>query len=871
MHLDTEGLRPFYKLAVGMFQAAPGIVYLNQLHDASEAGFTTTQIYIAVANSTAFQSQSFAFSNAASNDVFAAAFVENVVGDTVDATPKANAVSFLVGLLNGGMHRGEVMEIALNALDNVANDHPVWGEAASLFDNQIDASIFFTEDLNGDTTVISELQNAIVLVTSDPASVDAQNDANAGASGDNFVFTDGIDDLLGTSGADTFIATLTSSDNTTFNTGDAANGGLGDDLLRIIASDDSYEDNIVTLSNIERVIVQNSSNEGLDLDATSWTGVTEFGVSNSNDPVEISNISEPFTTASVTNFGFGGSAGDEFSLFVADDVFSDSSDSLTLVLDRAGSNSDDEYVDFYIQNDSFENVIENLIVDSKAARAGDDNYLFYNNADDTLETITIMGSAGVAFTFDSYNEVTLIDASGATGKVDFRSQDTVNVENDFTYMGSSGSDRIAFFDDSATGVSINVSTGDGNDTVEITAAPLTNTQYTIDLGAGDDKLLGAAGSAIPSSNQSVDGGDGSDTLAVTLVNVGNSTQFSNFDILDAAGIGTSVAFDASIMTGNTFTGIAVSGSLDANATINNTGFSSGLTVTRSPGYYDLTLGFSGTSGTSDVLDIFFNDSQADSDNTLAFGTLKVNGIETFNIDSSGSDSDDFNQILTLSSNTVTTINVTGDNDFELDRIVNVTSTGLNSFSKLDASAAGGDNFFIVSDLVAQQTAATKANLTYSVLLGEGDDFLDLNSAAGNTKITTANVDLTAGGDDVIDLEEFFSSTASVGGGTVGSIVQVTGADEGDQFEILGTTVVQGATLGAAQSVGAATNIAEAIDIAMAAVADNDVSWFTLGGNTFIVTDIDSSDAFTSADTVIRLTGIEDLTDATYAGGVITLA
>ena len=65
-----------------------------------------------------------------------------------------------------------------------------------------------------------------------------------------------------------------------------------------------------------------------------------------------------------------------------------------------------------------------------------------------------------------------------------------------------------------------------------------------------------------------------------------------------------------------------------NATVNGTGFADGLTVTGSPGYHNLTLGFAGTTGTADALNVTMNDAQKGSANWMGINTLKVNGIET---------------------------------------------------------------------------------------------------------------------------------------------------------------------------------------------------------------------------------------------------
>jgi len=523
-----------------------------------------------------------------------------------------------------------------------------------------------------------------------------------GAVGSSFALTATVDSLTGTGNNDIFTGVLSdTAATTTYNTGDSVNGSGGNDTFRIIASDNTYQSNILSIKSVEKVEIQNASGSSLTLDATNWSGVSEYNLTNSNDYVYLENIAEDFSKVGISNFGSGGTANYNFDLTVANGVFDGNNDTVTVTLNKAGSNLEGEYADLYIQNDDSDNVVENLVVNSVTSKAGDDNYLYYNNSADVLKTLTVTGAAGVAFALDSYNALTKIDASGATGKVDFWSQDSIHVEKAFTYTGSQGTDLIAIHDDSSTGVAITVNTGAGDDTVELDGAPGTNTKFSINLGVGDDRLLGTSSSYAPSATgTAIDGGDGTDTVGVALVNVGNSTVFKNFEILDIAGINSTTTFDASIMSGSTFTGVAVTGELGADATVTGVGFASGLTVTGDPDGADLTVTFAATTGTTDALNVVFNDSEEGSDNYLAFDVLKVNGIETFNIASGGSDEDDENEINVLSSNTVTTVNVTGENDFNLWGIANVTATGLTSFTKLDASTATGDNEFVISDLLA---------------------------------------------------------------------------------------------------------------------------------------------------------------------------
>jgi hypothetical protein len=355
----------------------------------------------------------------------------------------------------------------------------------------------------------------------------------------------------------------------------------------------------------------------------------------------------------------------------------------------------------------------------------------------------------------------------------------------------------------------------------------------------------------------------------------DKTQAAVHDSITEASVAMAIAplsdtaFDAATMGGSNFTGVAVSGDLGVGAIVNGTGFFHGLTVTGDPGGWDLTLGFAGTGGGADALNIVFNDEIKGGDHTLDFATLRIDGIETFNVASGGSDQGDINQIDTFSSDTVSVINVTGANEFDLFGLANVTAAGVTSFAKLDASTATAGNRFLIGDLVGQQTAAVKASVAYTVVLGLGDDFVAVASDAGNAETTTATIDVSSGGDDLIGLESFFASGASVASGSVGSVVNIVGANVGEMIAI--ANVANVAMLGAAQSVGSATNIAQAANMAVAAAGANDIAWFTLGGNTYIAVDAGSDNAYTNADQLIKLVGMHDLSTSSYADGAITLA
>jgi hypothetical protein len=812
MHLDTEGLRPFYKLAVGMFQAAPGIVYLNQLHDASEAGFTTTQIYIAVANSTAFQSQSFAFSDAAPNDVFAAAFVENVVGDTVVAEKKAEAATFLESLLNGGMHRGEVMEIALNALDNVSNDHPVWGEAASLFDNQIDASIFYTEVLNGDETVIGELQDTIVLVTSDPASVAVQNDANAGASGDVFQLTQDADVVDGTAGDDTIVGFIGENSNgddiSTLNDFDDINGSGGRDTLNLTVNENTFT--APAMTNVEIISVRATDFSSASIDFSSITGVDTIELKNS--PSTYSGFFGYYVADEITTYMFTNVANNTttatIDLEFLNSTFAGDADAVTVIVENSGDKANDFDVNLNLENADGEDVIEQYDVVSLGTN--DNNQLSLNDTE-VATRITVTGDNDMFLDVDDVDAMEEIDASAFTGNFELEIDDSEQRE-------------------------IVVKLGSGDDTADLS----NDNDYIVTGGAGDDRLV--FGSEF-NLDDSMDGGDGVDTVSVnnSVVFDANaltadadidafSGAFVNMEVLEVTGTATQ-DIDVSLFGGvqnvqftdNAF--VTIGGGVESGFTL---GLGAFLTST-------VTVDMDGAdTGDADVLNVEVHA------NFFSIPIVDAADVEILNIvvdDKDGDDSADTGMFFVSLLDDVETINISG----EIEGTMTL-SWDADTASTIDASAFEGH-------LLANASGYTDA---ITLIGGGGDD----------TFTGGAGQDIVTGGDG----DDTYNVVAPSSGVAFDTFTDFQSDDTlffatADAFNsdaiVLGDVAVFQDYLDAATSLS---------------VSDNDLSWFQFDGNTFVVQAVDEvANTFQNGtDISVKLTGLIDLSDAAFAGGGLTL-
>mgnify|MGYP001169534642 FL=1 len=123
-------------------------------------------------------------------------------------------------------------------------------------------------------------------------------------------------------------------------------------------------------------------------------------------------------------------------------------------------------------------------------------------------------------------------------------------------------------------------TGAGNDA--ITAASALAAGTTVNLGAGDDKLLFATGGSVANSTATattvIDGGEGSDTLALELVGAANVGVFTNFEVFDVVGMSNKTLDLDILAANNTVTGLVGSGVTTGAATLTNVGAGVGFTA-----------------------------------------------------------------------------------------------------------------------------------------------------------------------------------------------------------------------------------------------------------------------------------------------------
>lgn len=231
------------KYVVGMFDAAPGSVYLNELVSFIEAGNSTAKLVDALTKTSIFTSSAY-YPAYLTNTEFATKFVNALVGNAAADAEKQWAIDWMAGMLNAGKSRAEVIKTAIDALDSVKYDDAKWGKAAQQFDNQVKVAEYYSVTMGQAVTDLNTLKSVIANVTAETdvskTSVIEQviSSATGVGMGQTATLTVNQDIINGTSGNDVIRGVagkgIGNQDQTTLNSSDIIDGGAGDDSLVLL-------------------------------------------------------------------------------------------------------------------------------------------------------------------------------------------------------------------------------------------------------------------------------------------------------------------------------------------------------------------------------------------------------------------------------------------------------------------------------------------------------------------------------------------------------------------------------------------------------------------------------------------------------------
>ncbi|WP_062234896.1 beta strand repeat-containing protein [Aureimonas sp. N4] len=592
--------------------------------------------------------------------------------------------------------------------------------------------------------------------------------------------------------------------------GTTINAGAGNDTL-IVRATSAGGPVAPTLNSVENVIINNTSGASYTFNAANALGTTSF-TSRGQTSGSVTQINNVSSSASLN----------------LDNAHGTTNFNISGVANRGGTS---DAVTLSVSNGSTATVgITN------ASGAADTSFetlnLKVNGAASTLNVATgganlsslVVAGAGDALTLTEaggFASLKTIDASGLTGTGGLTLTAAGNVAN-FAFTGSSQADTLA-----------------------LTAAPLATA--VISLGAGDDRVAFASA---PVNGAMIDGGAGTDTIAMTssayttvsgysATDLAKITNFEVLAITDTLANGASV--DVSKLAG--ITSFSAEAGVAAGGAATVTGVTSGSTVTfggaLSTNTGSLAITVTGAStGTADVLNLNIHGSELASTATVTTSTA---GIETLNVNAAGVNASSVSTFtLTLTDDALKNLNITGN-----DKLAFTSAATQTSLASIDASS----NTAGVTINVSAATAASSAiNITgtttadtftlgnHATVAGHGGNDAFVIGVTANANTYSTITDANAG-----DTISFSTAASSFATGKV---------------TLANTAVFQDYVNAAASGTS----------------GGHQVSWFQYGGDTYVVEDNSTATSFVNgADTVVKLTGLHDLSTSTYASGTVTLA
>lgn len=337
-------------------------------------------------------------------------------------------------------------------------------------------------------------------------------EASGVSSSSIFALTQGLDNIVGTSGNDTINAfafnVVTGADTTTLQSVDVIDGGAGKDTLNIEVKADpnaagvDFNDAIQgTIKNVEIININNTAaSSAAAVDASKFEGAT-----NINQIGQAGNVTKlaATTTASLKDITVGGQT-----ISAADDAVSAS-----LALSNV-----DEKLTFNINSTTAAGVVNTVKVSGTVKDLNADgvtnttvNVTAGKDVQSVVVNTGVTTTLTVANALGSTKAVNAVDLSGSTGGVDYQTAGTAVA----SIKGGAGSDKLTnSFVGTATATAATLNGGAGNDTltVSVTKGAATAVTATVDAGEGNDTVNLTINGGV---TYTVNVGDGNDTVAIT--------------------------------------------------------------------------------------------------------------------------------------------------------------------------------------------------------------------------------------------------------------------------------------------------------------------------------------------------------------------
>lgn len=767
-----------------------------------------------------------------------------------------------------------------------------------------------------------------VVVTAVPAAEQV-----GGGSGQTFMLTTGVDAIVGTSGNDTINGIAgsgnTAAPTTTLQSLDNIDGGAGVDTLNLTNVDGTVSVVGATVKNVENLSILSGAN-GVTADVSKWTGLTSVSVDNRAATTANNSVTTDSNVTSVSVKGGGTVVVSDSG--TATDATADTLTSVTLDNVLTATVNSDALTSLTLNNLNVAVGVTaaaatralNVTLNNVGAGTGTAGTVTDGEATSVTLNTTGAASKGVDLYFNKATALT-VNADEAVTIVDLEANlaKTITVKGDslvtIATVSSVGAlESVSSVDSTggvtitpALGTAVSFTGGAGKDTITLGA-----TTKAITTGAGDDNVT--VGSSFGTGG-SVDAGEGTDTLTMAVADAVAASSATSFETKIAG-------FEKLSITG-TATGSVNLANLDDINYVKIDGTNGGLTLTGLTSGATLEQAAADTAAvttvainaadtnTADVLNLLLTEG-ATGTATVGFGSITANNVETIKIttDDTATTATGNQLVGTLVDAAATSISVSGDAGLAL----TFTGTKLTSFDAsgvtkgavtfttgaLEAAAtikggAEANTFDItaatkavsvtggakVDTIAIGGTAATVVNNNdNTVVTLDGNDVVTINGGGKNTVDLGAGDDtitfgVTATGDALTDLnvvtlgagaDTAVFNTAAKNGNTYTTITDFQVGDKLDFSNVAaGTAETFNKT---AITLGGTAAFADFLAAASAGDGSTNanISWFQFSGDTYVVVDNSALLAYNNGvDTIVKLTGLVDLSNDTFAAGVIT--
>jgi len=723
------------------------------------------------------------------------AFLEAVYQNLFERSIDSEGLAYYQGQLNAGRPVGGIILDIINGARNTSA-----GQDLTTVTNKLAVANYYTEavlDANATWTLADDQADAIAVladVTSATASVttaqtlaDNLVSADTVPVGSTFTLTTDVDAVSGTQGNDTITGVL-GNGSSTFNFGDQIYGGSGTDTLNLLDGEGTAM-GIVSMDGVEVVNVRTlvSGAHQTHLNASDWSGIATLTNASSVDDSTL-NVSGLSIAADVTLYG-------EASIAVNYANLTSGTDTATVSLIGAGSaRSAATYASANTEGGLASidvDLNDGGLVDAVNIQASGTNYVTLEGGAD-LRTINVSGSGAVYMATDDL--VTGFNAAGFNGTLEV----TFNGASDVNAVGGAGNDTFNFGTTFSNSDSVNG--GGGTDTIALTLGgfnrALQTTQVEISNATFNDDAggtLNVTGSTVATYSLRAGSAD-ADANVAGVANGAIVNLTTNANNLDDVSVGYASGAASGILNLGSATGAVA---LDV---LTVTGVSS-LAVNSVAGSAGAAVSIASANFGGAELSITTSGGEAD----LAITNLTADALRTLTITSNGSAG--ITMTSGLEANTaLTSVTVVAQGSDAAD----VTLGGINnsgsslSFNSLTLTGSSGAD--ITVGAVEMGNGATAASTgTITMRAGNGSIVGTTSMDVSVTGAITLTLNLSAEASGTVQLGniEAFAGTASTAASTASEII-ISPITVGANGLVASELVGFGTTAGALLTVGAIT-------------------------------------------------------------------